>query len=142
MQDKRITIDNEEGTMLFAQQLAQRISGGMTIGLTGGLGVGKTFLVRALVRVVAPHAQVSSPSYVLCNEYSNEQGSIEHWDLYRTSSIPPELCEPPLPTTVRIIEWIERVPELETHADLLITIERVSESDDAENRRIITLRTA
>ena len=61
----------------------------MNLGLIGGLGAGKTHFVRNLLAALAPgfEAQVSSPSFNLCNRYQDGEFEIRHFDLYRLESI-------------------------------------------------------
>ena len=51
--------------------------------LDGGLGVGKTFLARAILRAVGAGVRVSSPTFVLAQEYETPRGAFVHADLYR-----------------------------------------------------------
>jgi tRNA threonylcarbamoyladenosine biosynthesis protein TsaE len=51
--------------------------------LAGGLGAGKTFLVRALVRARGGRARVTSPTFTLVHEHATRAGAVVHVDLYR-----------------------------------------------------------
>jgi tRNA threonylcarbamoyladenosine biosynthesis protein TsaE len=51
--------------------------------LDGGLGVGKTFLARAILRAAGATARVSSPTFMLVQEYETRKGAFVHADLYR-----------------------------------------------------------
>jgi tRNA threonylcarbamoyladenosine biosynthesis protein TsaE len=124
------TAETEE----LAEVLAQRLLWGSTLGLTGPLGAGKTFMVRALVGALGGNrGEVASPSYTLQYEYHLPDGKvIEHWDLYRLTHLPEELLEPASPRTVRVIEWWEKFPELLPTVTLKVDIELLSN----EGRRI------
>ncbi len=74
--------------MKLARAIASSIERGDLIVLTGGLGAGKTFLVRALLRAlgVPEEIPVPSPTFTLMNEYDGATRArvpILHADLYR-----------------------------------------------------------
>ncbi len=80
----------------------------------GDLGSGKTTFTRALVQAL-PHgdkAEVSSPSFTLCNEYATTP-RILHADLYRCMySLPEEVWEAlDNNATLTLIEWSEYLPQ-------------------------------
>lgn len=63
--------------------LGESLHGGDVIALYGDLGAGKTVLVKGLaLGVGAPPRQVSSPTFVLVNEYAGRL-RLAHADLYR-----------------------------------------------------------
>jgi tRNA threonylcarbamoyl adenosine modification protein YjeE len=110
----RYPIAHEQETSRIAAALAPVLRGGCSIGLSGELGAGKTTFVRCLVTAAGgdPRA-VASPTYTLQHEYPLPSGlTVEHWDLYRLTSLPLELEEAPGATVVRLIEWPERCPEV------------------------------
>ncbi len=49
----------------------------------GEMGVGKTTLIKSLVKLLGSVDTISSPTYSIVNEYNAENGSIYHFDLYR-----------------------------------------------------------
>ena len=123
-------IESEEDTKRLAGALASIASSGISIGLQGGLGAGKTTLVRYLVeRLGGSTTEVASPTYTLHHEYSLSGGMIlDHWDLYRLNALPVELDQQPSSGTIRIIEWPERCPDLLASLDLILTMRVVAES--------------
>lgn len=53
----------------------------------GPMGVGKTTLIKAVVKQLGSNDEVSSPTFSIVNEYCLENGnSIFHFDLYRLKS--------------------------------------------------------
>jgi len=83
-----IPLPNRRSTIRLARAMASTIAPGDLIVLTGGLGAGKTFLVRATLRAlgVPEEIPVPSPTFTLMNEYDRETGArvpIVHADLYR-----------------------------------------------------------
>ncbi len=79
----RLQLCNESDTDALGRALASLARPGLTIGLIGGLGAGKTRLVRAFAEAlgVEPGA-ISSPTYVLIHEYAGSL-PIYHFDAYR-----------------------------------------------------------
>jgi tRNA threonylcarbamoyl adenosine modification protein YjeE len=116
-----------DDTIALAERVAiivtENFPDGVTIGLAGDLGAGKTTFVAHLVRFFGSEDEVSSPTYGLMNEYAvmPEPLVIQHWDLYRLHEAPEELFEP-VSKQIRLIEWPERCPEIAELIDTSITI--------------------
>jgi len=55
--------------------------------LTGGLGAGKTVLVKSWMKDLGIPDQVTSPTFSLINNYQSDQYNIYHIDLYRLKSM-------------------------------------------------------
>ena len=53
----------------------------------GGLGSGKTTLIKQICRDLGSNNNVSSPSYPILNIYNCKDGNIFHADLYRVKDI-------------------------------------------------------
>lgn len=49
----------------------------------GEMGVGKTTLIKELVKQLGSRDVVSSPTFSLVNEYNAEKGPLFHFDFYR-----------------------------------------------------------
>ncbi len=81
--------------------------------LQGDLGSGKTTFTRSFVLELpgAEHAEVSSPSFTLCNNYATEP-PILHCDLYRCGSVLPDDLWDGLEEAGKlcIVEWAEYLP--------------------------------
>ena len=110
----RYTIADEQDTSRIAAAVATILRGGLSIGLRGELGAGKTTFVRYLITAAGGDSRaVASPTYTLQHEYPLPSGlTVEHWDLYRLTSLPLELEEAPGAKIVRLIEWPEKCPEV------------------------------
>lgn len=76
-------LPTEQDTLAFGVPLAERLRGGGVVYLSGDLGVGKTTLVRGLLRALGHEGRVKSPSYGLIESYEVEDLSVHHLDLYR-----------------------------------------------------------
>ena len=54
----------------------------------GDMGVGKTTLIKTIVKELGSNDEVSSPTFSIVNEYKTKEGnSIYHFDLYRLESL-------------------------------------------------------
>lgn len=51
--------------------------------LEGGLGAGKTFLVREILKNLGVTGTISSPTYTYVNEYTAQNKEYAHFDFYR-----------------------------------------------------------
>lgn len=79
--------NSEKETEALGSRLAKVLSPGAVIAMYGGLGMGKTALVRGLADGLGLDCRVSSPTFTIVNEYS-APGKMElfHFDMYRLSS--------------------------------------------------------
>ena len=80
---REFAIDLEQETTQLAEQIAPLIKKGDILALYGDLGSGKTFFTRQLCRVLGVADLVTSPSFVLINQYQSPHFNIYHIDLYR-----------------------------------------------------------
>jgi len=53
----------------------------------GDMGVGKTTLIKAIVKALGSHDNVSSPTFSIVNEYEFQNEKIYHFDLYRINDL-------------------------------------------------------
>jgi tRNA threonylcarbamoyladenosine biosynthesis protein TsaE len=100
---------SEDDTISFAKELAPTLKQGDVLALYGELGAGKTFFTKQLCKYLGVQENVSSPSYVLMNEYVGNY-TIRHLDLYRLDAAE-EVLELGLydlfEDSITIIEWPE-----------------------------------
>jgi tRNA threonylcarbamoyladenosine biosynthesis protein TsaE len=122
------TANNEHDTARLGAAIAQAISPGTTIALIGTLGAGKTRLVQAVAEAlgIAPQI-VTSPTFVLVNEYTSGRLPVYHFDTYRLKDDdeflelgPDEYFDSP---GVVFVEWADRVASLLPADRIEITIE-------------------
>jgi tRNA threonylcarbamoyladenosine biosynthesis protein TsaE len=78
-----ITLDHEGATTALGSRLAGALQPGDVIHLSGGLGVGKTTLVRGLLRGLGHTGRVKSPTFTLLEPYNLSRLNIYHFDFYR-----------------------------------------------------------
>jgi tRNA threonylcarbamoyladenosine biosynthesis protein TsaE len=102
-------------TRRFGDALGQTLEPGAFVGLEGPLGSGKTVIVQGAARALGYQGYVTSPSFVIVNEYEGRV-PIMHVDLYRIASTS-ELedigyREVFFGDGVALVEWADRIPEL------------------------------
>lgn len=109
---------------------------GDVICLQGDLGAGKTAFTQGLAQGWGSLDAVSSPTFILVNQYRRADGSqLFHLDAYRLNSAPEaeELdLDAMLAEGALVVEWPERLEYLIPEERLLIQLEHISE----EHRRM------
>src|SRR5437588_4428535 len=76
--------NSESDTEHFGAALAGVLSPGTVVALIGPLGAGKTRLVQAVATALGvPVGSVTSPTFVLVNEYMGGRMPVYHFDTYR-----------------------------------------------------------
>jgi tRNA threonylcarbamoyladenosine biosynthesis protein TsaE len=68
----------------YGKQLAKELRGGTVLALFGGMGMGKTALVRGIAAGLGLSAEVSSPTFALVHDYGG-QPPLVHFDMYRVT---------------------------------------------------------
>lgn len=124
-----------------AVYLVEKLRGGMSVGLIGELGAGKTTFMRHLLAVLGSTDLVSSPTFILQHEYQTALATIEHWDIYRLSGLlPEELRELPPSDTIRFIEWANLSEEAGSMLDCSLVLTCMYEGDTIIRKVQITIR--
>lgn len=75
-----------EETLQKAADFAKTVNKGTVIGFIGGLGMGKTAFTSGFVKGLGINADVSSPTFAICNEYIGNDCRVYHFDMYRIES--------------------------------------------------------
>lgn len=101
-----------EDTKILAQNFAKLITEGCFINLYGEIGAGKTAFVKLVADALEVKEKVTSPSFVILNEYHTGSIPIYHFDLYRlenegVSTIVDELREYSEGKQITFVEWAE-----------------------------------
>ena len=68
----------------YGRVLASRLKGGTVLALYGGMGMGKTALVRGIAAGLGLSAEVSSPTFALVHDYGGNPPLV-HFDMYRVT---------------------------------------------------------
>ena len=75
-----------EETEQLGEQLAKRLKGDEVLAFSGGLGMGKTAMVRGIARGLGVCDDVSSPTFALVNQYEGGRVPLYHFDMYRVEN--------------------------------------------------------
>jgi tRNA threonylcarbamoyladenosine biosynthesis protein TsaE len=115
-----------EETQAIGENLARNLSPGSVIALRGGLGAGKTCLVKGIARGLGIAETITSPTYCFVCEYPGVV-PLYHIDAYRLNS------DEDFENTgagdyiggrgIVVIEWSERIPYSIPPDAIVITIE-------------------
>lgn len=111
------TAKDEHDTDRLGAALANALPPGTVVALIGTLGAGKTRLVQAVAAAVGVRrADVTSPTFVLVNEYTGGRLPIFHFDTYRLKDDdeflnlgPDEYFDS---NGLTFVEWADRVADL------------------------------
>lgn len=103
---------NLEETKKLAYRFAKLAEGGCFVSLYGEIGAGKTAFVKLVAEALDVQEKVTSPSFVILNEYHTARIPIYHFDLYRlenegVSTILDELREYSEGKQLTFVEWAE-----------------------------------
>lgn len=104
-------------TLALGEAIGRSFVGGITVGLVGHLGAGKTLLVKGIAvgNDGEDSGQVTSPTFTLINEYPGRM-VLYHLDAYRLPSTKEFLAlgfdELVRPDSAVVVEWADRVREV------------------------------
>jgi tRNA threonylcarbamoyladenosine biosynthesis protein TsaE len=110
----------------LAAGIAEGLTPGSIIALTGGLGAGKTVFAKAVAESLGVAETVTSPTFTIINEYESGRLPFYHFDVYRMET----LCETEMSGFqeyffgygVSVIEWAdiiaEYIPDGTLHVDI------------------------
>jgi len=119
----------EDETIGFAQSLAERLTVGMPLLLSGPVGAGKSLVARTIIQhLLAKEGRtedVPSPTFTLVQVYDLTSGEIWHCDLYRLGN-PGEAFELGLDEAMEnqlcLIEWPDRLGDLMPKQAISLTL--------------------
>jgi len=107
------TVNSLDETNILAQRFASEIkSTGAFVCLYGDIGAGKTAFTKLVAKALNVKEKVTSPSFVIINEYLSGDIPVYHFDLYRlehegVKTIIDELTEYSRPNILTCVEWAE-----------------------------------
>ena len=106
---------SHDDTISLGRSIGSQLRGGEVIALVGPLGSGKTHIIKGIAAGAGAKdtSIVTSPTFVLVNEYEGSRLEIYHIDAYRLESLRDfemlgfdDFCHP---GSVVMIEWADKV---------------------------------
>ncbi len=134
------TANDEHDTERLGTALADVLPAGTVVALVGTLGAGKTRLVEAVATALGvPSTTVTSPTFVLVNEYRQGRLPVYHFDTYRLKDDdeflelgPDEYFDS---DGISLVEWADRVEHLLPAERVEVTLEVTG-----EHERLVAIR--
>ncbi|MFN3979164.1 MAG: tRNA (adenosine(37)-N6)-threonylcarbamoyltransferase complex ATPase subunit type 1 TsaE [Caldilinea sp.] len=146
MQALRIDVRSSYEMQRIGELIGKAVQGGEVLALYGDLGAGKTTLVQGIAAGMGVDARVTSPTFILLNEYTGAAGRrLVHVDTYRlaeeiilaeaaTFGLEDLLAGEFGAKDVVAIEWADRIEAL--LPDDVLRIEITAGDDDPDVRTI------
>ena len=137
MPSESFTTNAPAETQAFGRRLAALLRLGAVVGLIGQLGSGKTCLVQSVCEAVGVTEHVTSPTFILINEYNGIGAGgrslpVYHFDLYRLMGEEELLdlgCEDYFyGQGVCLVEWADMAGDLLPEDHTSIQIEHAGEN--------------
>ncbi|MCO6047884.1 tRNA (adenosine(37)-N6)-threonylcarbamoyltransferase complex ATPase subunit type 1 TsaE [Aeoliella sp. ICT_H6.2] len=138
MSQFRFTSRSLADTDQLGQHIAAVAQPGDVVALVGTLGAGKTRLVQSIATALGnPAEAITSPTFVLVNEYTAGRLPVYHFDVYRLKD-DDEFLELGAEEYfdregVTLIEWGDRVEHLLPERASIVAIELA----DADERQVV-----
>jgi len=125
--ESSVALADDAATQRLGAAIALGIGPGRVLHLSGGLGTGKTTLVRGLLRELGHTGRVKSPSYPLVELYVVSRLNLYHFDFYRFKYLA-EWQESGFreyfnPHSACVVEWPERAGPGLPSPDLAVRLE-------------------
>ncbi|MFH1336022.1 MAG: tRNA (adenosine(37)-N6)-threonylcarbamoyltransferase complex ATPase subunit type 1 TsaE [Candidatus Zixiibacteriota bacterium] len=126
-----------EETKNLGKDLSRKLKPGSVVALIGPLGSGKTVLVQGICAGLGVEKTVTSPTFVIINEYPGSLNKspiwVYHFDLYRLENVDEFLRlgyeEYFYGKGVTLIEWAEKIKGSLPKKRMEINLKILSESE-------------
>ena len=108
-----IKSNSTEDTDAIAKAISDSLTAGVLLCMYGDIGAGKTTLTKSIGKYLDVREKITSPSFVILNEYHSGRFDLYHFDLYRlegegVETILDELREYSTdPKALTIVEWAQ-----------------------------------
>lgn len=129
----QIITKSEKETENLGRVLASKLAPRSIVALYGDLGAGKTAFVRGLARGLGIGKKVSSPTFTIVNELSENGKTLIHFDMYRLGGSD-ELFDIGWKDYLQrdcilAVEWSEIVDDIYTGEEIRVKIEKLGDNE-------------
>ena len=134
---KEIITYSEQETKNIAKEIASKTTNNSVIILNGELGAGKTKFTEGFLSYFGLENEISSPTFTIVNEYSNNDINIYHFDVYRLADIDEFYAiggQEYFEKGICIIEWGELI--LDALPENYIKVEILKDKNEETTRHI------
>lgn len=122
-----------EETISIGESFSKKLFGGSIVALYGELGSGKTHFVKGVAKGLGIKKQITSPTFVISQQFKGKDLTLIHFDLYRISNFSEledlgwyDLINS---KNIIIIEWPEKIEhELLNHSVIKIYLKYIDEN--------------
>jgi len=127
-----ISIDSPTELSEVADRVIKSLDGRKIIIFRGGMGAGKTTLIKEIVAQLGSNDNVTSPTFAIINNYTTIGGKqIYHFDFYRINKIEEAYDfgyeEYFFSGDICLVEWPEKIEELLPEDIMTVSITAPSE---------------
>ncbi len=121
-----IETGSPDETLALGRRIGEILPFGTTLSLEGGLGAGKTALVKGIALGLGIESEVLSPTFILVEEYRGGEAPLLHYDLYRLEELGEVerigMFDAVDGRNMVVVEWGDRLPEGTMKFDVTISI--------------------
>jgi len=121
-----IETGSPDETLALGRRIGEILPFGTTLSLEGGLGAGKTALVKGIALGLGIEAEVLSPTFILVEEYRGGEAPLLHYDLYRLEELGEVerigMFDAVDGRNMVVVEWGDRLPEGTMEFDVTVSI--------------------
>lgn len=142
MTGQRLTVPTADDMRELGRRLADELSAGDVVVLTGDLGAGKTTLVQGLADGLGTPGPVLSPTFVIARVYRGGRVPLVHVDAYRLGSrveVDDLDLDADVADSVTVVEWGDGLVD-DLAADRIVMAIRRS-TDEADDTRFVDVTT-
>ena len=133
---EKLISNSENETKLIGKKFAEKLKKGDVVVLTGDLGSGKTKFTEGVLQYFGLEDEISSPTFTIVNEYSSENGTIYHFDVYRLEDEDEFYAiggEEYFQKGICLIEWGEMIEKALPDKYIHITFSRNLDEEDRKS---------